>query len=349
MSAVNTRRPTTCPFLGQHLEDLMIRKILFFALMLACLWAGTASALELPHSYLDIRVEQGDSLMVRISHVMVDSFSVGNVYSRGGSNDGPSGIERAQNYVDSFSEWQYPYTVGMADPTGWNNYDIKEWDRLDRSLAKARAQNVRDHIGGLLANEVETQTVRGFQIYRIEIRTEDVCPITAVVQPARVDTLHIIEQHFKMDTSWALGFFGGLSNSRDNFNCLGTANLFYENTIMIGAYGLNSLFLNSKHEFRGENLSTYDSGYAIMVGARLWNLFWVSASGFSQANVLDQGSEAGRTPDWFKGQELGVFYIQQHFMVSLSYLSGDRKQDEMELYNDSYVRLGVSIGNVWGW
>lgn len=159
----------------------MLRNFVFLMLAMLTLSVASAQAVELPAPYLDIRVDNGDTMIVRVSHVVADSLLVSDVYSKGGSKDGQAGLKEARRYVASFSKWQYPIIVGLADSTGWKKYPAKEWNRLDRSLAKARAQDIREEVGGLLAREVELRSTRGFKIYRVEIRSQDIRPLAALV------------------------------------------------------------------------------------------------------------------------------------------------------------------------
>lgn len=130
-------------------------------------------AAEIPDPGTDIRVTNGDTLLVRVAHAVIDSVTFEDVYSKGGTDDSPDVIlEMAISYVGTFSESQYPFTVGMADTTRWTAGTKKEYHRKDISACQARAQDVYEHVSGKVADYVKLRTTRGFTIYKVEIREE---------------------------------------------------------------------------------------------------------------------------------------------------------------------------------
>lgn len=146
----------------------------FFLILLALVTTGVATAGDIPAPSTDIRYTAGgDTLLVRVTHVVIESKVFPDIYSPGGSNDAPDiMMAGAVAYVSTFADNQYPYSVGMADTLGWGEGSTKEDHRKDVSLSMARVQDVYDRVGGKIADHVLLGTTRGVTISQVERREE---------------------------------------------------------------------------------------------------------------------------------------------------------------------------------
>lgn len=285
-----------------------------------------------------------------------------------------------QAQLDSVNIFQKRLVVEVSnDPTLWKFWQFVQNDpsyagldfeslnlMFDAATNYARRQSTVNQILAWIGVGqdviIADRPIRRGQCF-IKIYTAKLLPyqqsnlVTPELARANTDTTVVnnYQYNYYVGPGWGLGLHAGMSyairpQAKYSLPFTLDISLYYQQKLMLQAYGLHSLFLQRERDtaLSHEELTTFDQGGGLLLGAKLQGPVWLVVGYFNQETVLAEGEQAGDNTDYFRGAEFGVQVARKNLILSATGLYGHRQILGSELTTDFGARLALSFGHTWG-
>lgn len=128
-----------------------------------------------------------------------------------------------------------------------------------------------------------------------------------------------------------------------------SAAVIYDDLIMLRGYGFHALDFRTERDIYDKSESTYDKGWGVGFGwsPRFLGPIWLYGGVHSQWNCLASSELAGDNTAWFRGGEVGLLLVTDHFVFSATHLYGDSRNYDSVMTKEGDFRFSINLGNTW--